>query len=299
MALFKKKTTLVHHITYMGIMAAINLIFIVLATFVPPLMFILILLLPFASTVVSYYCLKRYYIIYAIATIGLCLLCSFNINDTVFYVVPAVVTGFVLGLLLEKKVHPFWLILSSTIINAALTYAFIPLINLISNTDIVLSLLTIFKLQDFEYRTELVYLAVFFVSLMQCALSLFVILSDAKKIGIEINTRIDYFGIYILGLLLSITLAITFAFFYLPLALVFISISFYFAAFLLIDLAFSKKLLIYLVLAGAVLVMIFVFAIFYKTLNQPYGIVLTVIFPLAIGAVSFLKNCLLKYPSNN
>ena len=88
MALFKKKTTLVHHITYMGIMAAINLIFIILATFVPPLMFLLILLLPFASTVVSYYCLKRYYIIYAVATIGLCLLCSFNISDTIFYVVP-------------------------------------------------------------------------------------------------------------------------------------------------------------------------------------------------------------------
>ena len=99
MALFKKKTTLVHHITYMGIMAAINLIFILLATFVPPLMFILILLLPFASTVVGYYCLKRYYIIYAVATVGLCFLCSFNIGDTIFYVVPAIASGFVLGVL--------------------------------------------------------------------------------------------------------------------------------------------------------------------------------------------------------
>ena len=39
MTVFKKKTTLVHHITYMGIMTAINLIFIVLATYVPFLMF--------------------------------------------------------------------------------------------------------------------------------------------------------------------------------------------------------------------------------------------------------------------
>ena len=298
MALFKKKTTLVHHITYMGIMAAINLIFIVLATYVPPLMFLLILLLPFASTVVSYYCLKRYYIIYAVATIGLCLLVSFNINDTVFYVVPAVISGFVIGVLLEKNVHPFWLVLSSTIINAALTYAFIPLINLISNTDIVLSLLTIFKLEDFKYKTELVYLAVFFVSLMQCVLSLFVLVSDAKKIGIEINTRVSYFGFYILGLEIAVALAVSFAFFYLPLALIFICISFYFAAFLLLDLILCKKLLIYLVLAGAIFVAILVFAIFYKSLIQPYGIVLTVLFPLAIGLVSFLKNCLLKYASN-
>ena len=298
MALFKKKTTLVHHITYMGIMAAINLIFIILATFIPPLMFLLILLLPFASAVVSYYCLKRYYIIYAVATIGLCLLCSFNISDTIFYVVPAVISGFVIGVLLEQKVHPFWLVLSSTIINAALTYAFIPLINLISNTNIVLSLLKIFSLQDFTYRNELVYLFIFFVSLMQCALSHFIILSDAKKMGIEINTRILYFEPYILGLELSVTIAIALAFFYLPLSLVFICISLYFASFLLLDLIFSKKILVYILLAISTLVMIIIFAIFYKSLSQPYGIVLTVIFPLTIGVISFLKNCLLKYPSN-
>ena len=298
MALFKKKTTLVHHITYMGIMAAINLIFIVLATFIPPLNFILILLLPFASTIVSYYCLKRYYIIYAVATIGLCMLCSFNISDTIFYVVPAVVSGFVIGLLIEKKVHPFWLVLSSTIINAALTYAFIPLINLISNTDIVLSLLTVFKLQDFQYRSELVYMFIFFISLMQCALSLFVLISDARKIGIEINTRINSFAPFIIGLETSIILAISFSFFYLPLGLVFICISYYFGVFLLLDLLFSKKLLVYLVTAGVVLAMIFIFAIFYKSLTEPYGIVLTVIFPLSISVVSFLKNYLLKYPSN-
>ena len=280
-------------------MAAINLIFIILATFVPPLMFILILLLPFASTVVSYYCLKRYYIIYAVATIGLCLLCSFNISDTVFYVVPAVVTGFVLGLLLEKKVHPFWLILSATIINAALTYAFIPLVNIISNTDIVLSLLTIFKMQESSYKTELVYLFIFIVSLMQCGLSLFIIVSDAKKIGIEINTRVNYFGPYILGLELAITFAITFSFFYLPLGLFFVCIAYYFGIFLLLDLAFSKKLWIYLVLAGTVLIVIIVYALIYQCLKEPYGIVLTIIFPLAIGVISFLKNCLLKQPSNN
>ena len=298
MALFKKKTTLVHHITYMGIMAAINLIFILLATFVPPLMFILILLLPFASTVVAYYCLKRYYIIYAVATIGLCLLCSFNIGDTIFYVVPAVVSGFVIGVLLERKIYPFWLVLSSTIINAAFTYASIPLVNLISKTDIVLSLLTIFNLQGFTYKTELVYLFVFLISLAQCGLSIFIIVSDAKKIGIQINTRINSFWPYIIGLETSIALAIGSALFYMPLSLVFICISFYFAAFLLVDLVFSKKLLIYILSGILILAMIFVFAIFYKSLKEPYGIVLSVIFPIAVGVVSFLKNILFKYPSN-
>ena len=298
MALFKKKTTLVHHITYMGIMAAINLIFILLATFVPPLMFVLILLLPFASAAVAYYCLKRYYIIYAVATIGLCLLCSFNINDTIFYVIPAVVSGFAIGVLLEQKIHPFWLLLSTTTINAALTYASIPLVNLISNTDIVLSLLKMFNLQDYTYKTELVYLFIFLISLMQCALSNFIILSDAKKIGIVINTRINSFWPYLIGIEASMALTVGCSLFYLPLGLVFLCISFYFAAFLLLDLLFSRRLLIYLVSAVLVLLMIILFAVFYKSLKEPYGIVLTVLFPLAVGALSFFKNCLLKYPVN-
>ena len=296
MALFNKKTTLVHHITYMGLMAAINLIFIILATYIPPFMLLLILILPFASTIVSYYCLKRYYLIYAIASIGLCLI--FNISDTIFYVVPSIISGFVIGVLLEKKVHPFWLILASTIINAALTYAFIPLINLISNTDMVLSLLTVFKLKEFPYRTELVYLFVFFVSLMQCGLAHFVLLSDAQKIGIEINTRVDYFAPYIIGLEVSMVLALVLAFFYLPLALVLVVISLYFSAFLLVDLLLSKRLPIYLMLGLSIFAMMIVFALIYNNLSKPFGMILILLFPLVISVISFVKNYLLKYPSN-
>lgn len=296
MALFSKKTTLVHHITYMGIMTAINLIFIVLATYVPFLMFLLILALPFASTIVSYYCQKRYYIIYAVASIGLCLI--FNISDTIFYVVPAVITGFLLGLLLEKKVHPFWLALSSSIVEASLTFAFIPLINLISNVDIITSFLSIFKLNEFLYRTEITYLFIFFISLLQCVLTNFVLLSDGNKIGLNINTQVASFSPFIIGLEAVIILSLLFSFFYVPLALVFIAISIYFAIFLLVDLLLSKKPIVYVVLSTLFVIAFFAFAILYKKIIAPCNIVLVVLFPLAICITSFIKNCLLKYDSN-
>ena len=292
MALFKKKTTLVHHITYMGIMTAINLIFIVLATYIPLMMLLLILLLPFASTIVSYFCLKRYYIIYAIASIGLCMI--FNISDTLFYVVPAVISGFFIGVLLERGIHPFWMVLSSTIINAALTYAFIPLINFISKADIVMAFLTIFKLTEFPYRTELVYLFILFISLVQCALTHFILLTDAKKMGIEINTRIDSFAPYIAGLEFCILMAICCSFFYLPLALAFLALSLYFAAFLLVDAMAAKKLLLYIILGFSIFIGLIVFALFYQQLAKPYGMVLFVIFPFFMGVISFIKNYLLK-----
>lgn len=297
MALFSKKTTLVHHITYMGIMTATNLIFIVLATYVPFLMFLLILLLPFVSAVVSYYCKKRYYIIYAIASIGLCLI--FNISDTIFYVVPAIVTGFMIGLLLEKEINPFWLVLSSTIIESALTFALIPLINLIGNVDIVVTFLTIFKLNEFTYKTDVTYLFIYFISLVQCTLTHFVLLGDAKKIGIDVNTEVTSYGPYIIGAELMMVLSLTFSFFYVPLSLIFLAISIYFAVFLLIDLLISKKTLIYVLLGTLLLVCFFTFAILYATIKAPLGLLIAIIFPLVISLVSFVNNYLIKRGNNN
>lgn len=296
MALFQKKTTLVHHITYMGIMTAINLIFIVLATYIPLMMLLLILLLPFASTIVSYFCLKRYYLIYAVASIGLCMI--FNISDTLFYVVPAIISGFFIGVLLERGIHPFWMVLSSTIINAALTYAFIPLINLISNADIVLAFLTIFKLTEFPYRTELVYLFIFFISLVQVALTHFVLLTDAKKLGIEINTRVNSFAPFLIGLEFSILMSVCCGFFYLPLALTFLATALVFSAFLMVDFMMAKNLWIYVVFGISLFLGLILFALFYQQLSKPYGVLLFAIFPLFVGIVSFVKNYLLKLGVN-
>lgn len=292
MALFNKKTTLVHHITYMGIMAAINLIFIVLATYLPIFMFLLILLLPFASAIVSYYCQKRYYVIYAVATIGLCLI--FNISDTLFYVVPAVITGLAIGILLEYKIHPFWLVLSSTIINFAFTLAFIPLINLISGADIIVSFLTILKLNNSDYRIEIAFLLFFVISLMQCVLTHFIIVSDSKKLGIEINTRVDYFIPYVLGIEVSILLSLVFAFFYIPMAFVFFAIGLCFAFFILYYLLISKSMLVYVLLGVSLMLSLVLVALFYRMLIKPYGIMLFVIFPLLIGVTAFVKNYLRK-----
>ena len=292
MALFNKKTTLVHHITYMGIMAAINLIFIVLATYLPIFMFLLILLLPFASAIVSYYCQKRYYVIYAVATIGLCLI--FNISDTLFYVVPAVITGLAIGILLEYKIHPFWLVLSSTIINFAFTLAFIPLINLISGADIIVSFLTILKLNNSDYRIEIAFLLFFVISLMQCVLTHFIIVSDSKKLGIEINTRVYYFVPYVLGIEVSILLSLVFAFFYLPMAFVFFAIGLCFAFFILYYLLISKSIHVYVLLGVSLMLSLVLVALFYRMLIKPYGIMLFVIFPLLIGVTAFVKNYLRK-----
>ena len=294
MALFSKKTSLVHNITYMAIMTAINLVFIVLDTYVPFAMILLILLLPFVSAVVSYFCQKKYYIIYAVASIGLCLI--FNIADTIFYIVPTIISGFVIGLLLDKQINPFWMILCSTLIEVALTYAFIPLINLLSNADIVVTFLTIFKLNDFAYREELMHIFILFIALTQCSLTHFVLLTEIKKIGVETNTRVASFIPYIIGLVACLIVALIFAFTYRPPSLAFIALSFYFATYLLFNIVLSKRPIIYVILGISFLIMFFLFVLFFTKIDKPMGFMLFGLFPLGIAITSLFQNYL---PNNN
>ena len=297
MALFSKKTTLVHNITYMAIMTAINLVFIVLDTFVPFMMLLLILLLPFVSAVVSYFCQKRYYIIYAVASVGLCLI--FSISSTIFYIVPALCSGFVIGLLLDKKINPFWMILSSTLIEVALTYAFIPLIKLMTGADMVETFLTIFRLSEFAYKEELTHIFILFIALTQCSITHFVLLSEIKKIGVETDTHVASFIPYIIGLLACLVIGTILAFTYKPLSLAFVALSFYFAIFLLVNIVIAKRISGYVMLGVLTLTAFIVFVIFFTKIEKPMGFMLFGLFSLAIGLTSFFENILLNKQNNN
>ena len=134
---------------------------------------------------------------------------------------------------------------------------------------------------------------------MQCSLTHFVLLGDAKKIGIDVNTEVTSYGPYILGEELTMVLSLSFSFFYAPLSLVFLAISVYFAIFLLIDLLLSKKTLIYVLLGILLLACFFVFAILYATIKAPLGLLIIIVFPLVISLVSFVNNYLIKRGNNN
>ena len=292
MALFSKKTTIVHNITYMALMVAINVLFIALDTVIPFLMLLLIFFLPFVSAVVSYFCQKKYYIIYAVASVGLCFLINFA--DTIFYIIPAIVSGFLIGLLLDKKIHPFWMILSSTLVEVVLSYAFIPLINLLTNTDIVVTFLTIFHLQDFAFKDELIYLFILFIALTQCSLTHFVLLTDVKKLGIETDTHVDSFVPYVIGLFACLVIGLVFAFTYTPPSLTFIALSFYFAIFLLVDIIPCKQVVIYVILGILFVLAMLLFVLFFTKITKPLGFTLFGLFSVAIGLTSFIKNVLLN-----
>ena len=116
MKLFSKRETLLQNMALMGIMAAINIIVAVISAFAPVASIFLVLILPLSSTLVEIYCKDRYYPIYAVATIGLSLVATlWNMETTIFYVLPSILTGYIFGLMSKKNVPAIYSILSASI----------------------------------------------------------------------------------------------------------------------------------------------------------------------------------------
>ena len=79
---------------------------------------------------------------------SVCLLIDFS--DALFYVVPSLLTGFVFGFFIEKRVPSIFVITAITVLQFGLSLASIPLIELITHRNIVDDMATLFKLNDYE-----------------------------------------------------------------------------------------------------------------------------------------------------
>ena len=127
--MFKKRETALQNMTYIALMCAINVIFVLLTTILPFLFLLIVFLLPLTSIIIYLFCKKYYFPIYAISTVILCALFNiWRVTDTIFYVVPSIVTGFIFGVCIERKVPAFFTIIVASIAQALMTYASFPLI---------------------------------------------------------------------------------------------------------------------------------------------------------------------------
>ena len=288
--MFKKRETLTQNIAYMGLMAAINVIFVLLTYFVPFLIFVLVFVLPLTSVVVTIFCQKKFLPIYILATIGLCLIATFNnFSDTLFYVIPALISGVAFGLLVERKISPTWIIFVSALITTGLSYAFVPLIELIYNQNIITVFLTVFQVNDFEYISFMVPCFIYLISLIQAILSYIFIKTELPKLGINIEVESRFIPLLIasgLCLLLtgiSIPLFPTFSYLF---SMWFI----YFACHILVNLAFMKKVYIYISFGVTIIITFVLFATLYTVIPAPFAFLLIDALFLLIICVGIVNN---------
>lgn len=285
-------------------MAAINIIIAVIVAFVPVLSVFLMLVLPLTSAIVTIFCKEKYYIIYALATIGLSLIATiFNIQTTIFYIVPSILTGFCFGIMIKYRVNTIWVLITTAIIQTICTLATIPLINLIFDTDIIQFFKVVFRIDAYTYIDIIIPSMVFFLSLAQMLFSYIMIASEIRKFDYSFSHKeISSFwtSIYIMS---SIVLCLIFAFFFVQYAYVFVAISYYFLAFVIASFI-QRKYKIALILTGVTLLgSMILFSLFYNMLENPYGLLLFGLFPATTSIIaicnSLLKKELIKDRINN
>ena len=296
MAPFKKRETLVQNITYMALMAAINVVFVLLTTFVPVLFFLIVFVLPLTSTIVALLCKKIYFPIYALSTIILCLVCTiWKIDDTIFYVIPSIISGFVFALMVEKQLPAPLIIIATTIIQMAFSYASIPLIKVMTGRFIVDDFASIFGLKNYAFLDYVVPSFIFFMALVQETLSFIVTNEEIKKFGYELKKTNLSSWLMIIFLGASLTLTIIFALTYKPLSYVGLLLALYFTACIVVGLLDRKKKWLYIALAGSLLVSFFLFALIYQYIPEPLGLLCVGILFFCVLIIGIVDNCLIKH----
>lgn len=294
MTIFKKRVTLTENIAYMGIMAAINLLFVLLTTLFPFLLFLIVFVLPLTSAIVTIYCKKKYFIIYAISTIALCsLITIWNIGDTLFYVIPSIVSGFLFAVLLEKKVNSLFIILITSIIQIIFSYLSIPLIKLITGLSIIDTFVYAFGVNGFIYIDFVIPAFIFLISFMQQIISYAVIKDEIEKFASFEIKKNDELIISISNFFLLI-LMIVFAIIIPQYSLLLLCISIVIATYQFVNLMTSKNYITYILLAIGLLISFFVFAILYSSITKPLGILLIGLYSFLVTSISLINNYLLK-----
>lgn len=294
MSVFSKRVSIQQNIAFMAMMAAINIIIAVVAALSSIIGIFLIIILPLTSVLVAIYCDNRYYIIYAAATFGLSIVATlWNMQTTFFSVLPSLITGFIFGFATKHKINPIWSILCSSLIQGLITYAFIPLINLIFEVDIIDTFKKAFRLTESTSINIIIPTFIFAISLVQIILSYIVISNESKKLGFQNKNQNNLLIMGIIDTILPISL---FGFYFcsLELAYVLLTIAFYFAVFIVCELVYLKYYRSLILVGISLLLTIFVIALANASMKPNSSLLLLGVMPFCISTIAIVVYFLQK-----
>ena len=265
MSWFYKKETLIRTICFMAFFVAINVVCSFLTTVLPLISIILIIFLPLTSAIVEVMCKDRWFPIYAIATIGLSIVVSLSsIDFTIFYIVPSIFTGYIFGLFSKRNLPSMFAIFLAAIVQTLLSFAFIPLLQLITGSNLIDVFVKILRISDRFWFDSIILLLFFLVALIQVILSYIVVQNELSKFGQKSECKYNQERIAGFTTIGSAVLSAIFSIFYMPLCYLFIGIAYYFAVFVVIF-QIQVKNKICLIIDG---VSLLIGVILYAALNQ-------------------------------
>ena len=297
MRLLKRQETLIQNIAYMGMMAAVNIIFVVMTYFIPFLLFVLVFVLPLCSAIISFYCKKVYFPIYFVVVTAVCLLINFS--DALFYIVPSLLTGFAFGLFIEKQVPSVFIIVIITVIQFALSLASIPLIELITHRNIVDDMAALFKLSDYQYLGFIKFTFIYFVAFVQTIITYLVMRSELVKFGMEFNEVIEKTVIIDVMTIGLVGLSILFGFLVPEICFIFLLTSLILVMYRIIKLDYAHYRLYLIELIIILFGTVFFVAALYSLIEKPLGLLLFGILPVLVSIACIINICLLSKHNND
>ena len=295
MAVLNKKNSLIRTICFMAFMVAINVVCAFLTTVIPLISIILIIFLPLTSALVEVTCKDRWFPIYAVATIGLSIVVSLSsIDFTIFYIVPSIFTGYIFGLFCKRNLPSMFAIFFASIIQTVLSFGFIPLLQLITGSNLIDVFAKIFKISDrFWFDTSII-LLFFAISLIQVILSYIVVENELKKLGVKNECTLNQEFIASCSAIGSCLLALLLSFFYLPLCYLFVGTAYYFGVFIIVFQLVSKNKTCLIADGASILIGVILYAALNKYLENGRDFVLFAIIPLLISVISISHSFLKK-----
>ena len=297
MGLFKKRESITQNISYLALMAAINVIFVLLTAIFQPLMFIMIFILPLTSAVVTLFCKKQYFPIYFIVTVALCLLITSwaSIFDTFFYVIPSMISGFAFGFMIEKNVNALFIISISTVIQYLLTFlTFIILDSILPDINFIDILLRMFGLSEFAFKDYFIHVFLYLLSIIQTILTYIVIKSEIVKLGFEVNVELHHKWIASVANIFCCIIALIMVFIYGPLTYVFLFIALNFWMYQVIELLMSHNKVTIVLTVISILIGFVFFVGFYKLIKKPLSIILLATSNVMISILYFANYLFVK-----
>lgn len=279
----------------MAFFVALNVVCSFLTTVLPLISILLIIFLPLTSAIVEVMCKDRWFPIYAVATIGLSIVVSLSsIDFTIFYIVPSIFTGYIFGLFSKRNLPSMFAIFLAAIVQTLLSFAFIPLLQLITGSNLIDVFVKILKISDRFWFDSVILLLFFMVALIQVILSYIVVQNELSKFGQKSECKYNQERIAGFTTIGSAVLSAIFSIFYMPLCYLFIGIAYYFAVFVVIFQVQVKNKICLIIDGVSLLIGVILYAALNKFIKDEVEFALFAITPGLISIVSICYSFLKK-----
>jgi len=275
--------TRTHQLVYIAIMSGITIILSVLTNFIPFMSIFIIIGLPFVAALVAITCDLKMFPIYFVASLLLSIVVdAANFLNIVFYLLPSLVSGLVIGVTYRLKLNGVYMLLAVAFINFLANFAIIPILDRLYEIDFINYALSLIGLANHPLKTAIFLLLLFVIGLIQASFTYMIVSEEIHIVKGKIEEKYDRTSLIVLTLSSIVSAVLTF--FHLGLALVFFASSLVLLVYQLIYLFAKSKRRFYITIAliTFMLPISFILAEHYGTTYLSFYLILIVLMVVII-----------------